>query len=108
MAESVAKTSAVKTFHLVIDIEHVPPPKSGLGITFVDGDVIVPDRLSGKVGGTFVGISGQHRPDRRRPTTYYLKVAVQRLAQDRRRHAAVVVLRPGAGPPGRDRRARRT
>ena len=56
VAESVAKTSAVKTFHLAIDIEHVPPPKSGLGITFVDGDVIVPDRLSGKVGGTFVGI----------------------------------------------------
>ncbi len=56
VAESVAKTSAVKTFHLVVDVEHVPAPSSGLGLTFVDGDVVVPDRLRGRVGGTFLGI----------------------------------------------------
>jgi lipoprotein LprG len=57
VTESVATTSKVKTFHMVIDISHVPTPGSGLGITFVDGDVVVPDRLSGKVGGTFLGLS---------------------------------------------------
>ena len=57
VSESVAKTSAVKTFHLVIDVEHVPAPSSGLGLTFVDGDVVVPDRLRGRVGGTFLGLS---------------------------------------------------
>jgi len=57
VTESVAKTSEVTTFHLVIDVANVPTPSSGLGITFVDGDVIVPDKLSGKVGGTFLGLS---------------------------------------------------
>jgi lipoprotein LprG len=57
VTESVTKTSAVKTFHLVIDVANVPTPKTGLGISFVDGDVIVPDKLSGKVGGTFLGLS---------------------------------------------------
>jgi lipoprotein LprG len=57
VSESAAKTAAVKTFHLVVDIENVPTPSSGLGLTFVDGDVIVPDKLRGKVGGTFLGLS---------------------------------------------------
>ena len=57
VAESAAKTSAVETFHLVVDIENVPAPSSGLGLTFVDGDVVVPDKLSGRVGGTFLGLS---------------------------------------------------
>ena len=56
VTESVSKTAAVKTFHLVIDVEHVPAPSSGLGLTFVDGDVVVPDRLRGRVGGTFLGV----------------------------------------------------
>jgi lipoprotein LprG len=57
VSESVAKTAAVRTFHLVIDVEHVPTPSTGLGLTFVDGDVVVPDKLRGRVGGTFLGIA---------------------------------------------------
>jgi hypothetical protein len=57
VADSVTKTAEVKTFHLVIDVENVPAPSTGLGLTFVDGDVIVPDRLQGRVGGTFLGVS---------------------------------------------------
>ena len=55
--ESVAATSAVESFHLVIDVENVETSDSGLSLTFVDGDVLVPDRLEGKVGGTFLGLS---------------------------------------------------
>jgi len=54
--ESVAATSAVESFHLVIDVENVETSDSGLSLTFVDGDVLVPDRLEGKVGGTFLGL----------------------------------------------------
>jgi lipoprotein LprG len=57
VSESVAKTSAVKSFHLVIDTENVATSPSGLSLKFVDGDVLVPDKLKGKVGGTFAGIS---------------------------------------------------
>jgi len=55
--ESVAKTSAVESFHLVIDVENGASSSSGLSLKFVDGDVLVPDKLKGKVGGTFSGIS---------------------------------------------------
>src|SRR4051812_47413098 len=57
VAASVAKTSAVKSFHLVIDVQHAAPSKTGLNLQFVDGDVLVPDRLKAKVGGTFAGVS---------------------------------------------------
>jgi lipoprotein LprG len=57
VAESVTKTSAVKSFHLVIDVENAAPSEDGLNLKFVDGDVLVPDRMKAKVGGTFAGIS---------------------------------------------------
>jgi hypothetical protein len=57
VTQSIAATSAVKTFHLAVDIENVPAPRTGLGLTSVDGDVIVPDRLHGRVSGTFLGLS---------------------------------------------------
>ena len=47
----------MKSFHLVIDVENAPPSDTGLNLKFVDGDVLVPDRLKAKVGGTFAGIS---------------------------------------------------
>jgi lipoprotein LprG len=56
VSESVAKTSAVKSFHLLVDIQNVSSPREGLGLKYVDGDVLVPDRLKGRVGGTFLGI----------------------------------------------------
>jgi len=57
VAESVAATSQVKSFHLVIDTSNIATSGSGLSLKFVDGDVVVPDKLKGKVGGTFAGIS---------------------------------------------------
>jgi lipoprotein LprG len=56
VTNSVAKTSAVKTFHLLVDVQNVTAPREGLGLDYVDGDVVVPDRLKGRVGGTFLGI----------------------------------------------------
>jgi lipoprotein LprG len=57
VAETVEATGAVESFHLVIDVENVKTSDSGLSLTFVDGDVVVPDKLKGRVGGTFLGIS---------------------------------------------------
>ena len=56
VAESVEATGAVESFHLVVNVENVPTPGSGLGLTFVDGDIAVPDRMAAKVGGTFQGV----------------------------------------------------
>jgi lipoprotein LprG len=57
VAETVEATGAVESFHLVIDVENVKTSDSGLSLTFLDGDVAVPDKLKGRVGGTFLGIS---------------------------------------------------
>jgi hypothetical protein len=57
VSESVAKTSAVGSFHLVIDVENAEQSDSGLNLKFVDGDVKVPDRMEAKVGGTFAGVA---------------------------------------------------
>jgi lipoprotein LprG len=57
VSESVAATSAVKSFHLVIDVQNAEQSDSGLNLEFVDGDVQVPDRLEARVGGTFAGVS---------------------------------------------------
>ena len=57
VAASVEATSAVTSFHLSIDTENIATSNSGLSLKFVDGDVLVPDKLKGKVGGTFAGIS---------------------------------------------------
>jgi hypothetical protein len=56
VSETVAKTGAIKSFHLSIDTKNVATSGSGLSLTFVDGNVLVPDRLKGKIGGTFAGI----------------------------------------------------
>jgi hypothetical protein len=56
IAQSAERTAVVKTFHVVVDFQHVPAAKSGLGLTFVDGDVVVPDRMKARVSGTFLGV----------------------------------------------------
>jgi lipoprotein LprG len=55
--ETVAATSAVESFHLVIETQAVETSGQGLSLTFVEGDVLVPDRLKGRVGGSFLGLS---------------------------------------------------
>jgi lipoprotein LprG len=56
VAESVAATSEVESFHLVLDVQDAETSDSGLSLTSIDGDVLVPDRLEGRVGGKFLGI----------------------------------------------------
>ncbi len=56
VSQSAASTSAVKSFHMVVNIENVPAPRSGLGLTFVDGDIVVPNELRARIGGTFQGV----------------------------------------------------
>jgi hypothetical protein len=56
VSRTVEETGKQKSFHLLVDVEHVSPPRTGLGLTFVDGDVAVPDRMKAKVGGTFAGV----------------------------------------------------
>jgi len=50
---SATATSALKSFHLLVHIENVPAAKTGVSLTFVDGDVAVPDRVRARVAGTF-------------------------------------------------------
>jgi len=54
--QTVDETGKQKTFHLLVNVENVSAPSTGLGLTFVDGDVEVPDRMHAKIGGTFAGI----------------------------------------------------
>ena len=56
VAETAEKTAEAESFHLIVNVENVPDPSSGLGLTFVDGDIAVPDRMKAKVGGSFSGV----------------------------------------------------
>jgi hypothetical protein len=56
VSQTAEQTGALTSFHLIVDIQHVPTSGSGLGLSFVDGDVAVPDRLSARVSGTFLGL----------------------------------------------------
>jgi lipoprotein LprG len=57
VAESIAATSEVESFHLVFDVQDVDTSGSGLVLTSIDGDVLVPDQLEGRVTGKFLGLS---------------------------------------------------
>lgn len=59
-AEDIVRTSteatgAVRTFHFTLDVENVPSTAVGLQLTGAEGDVVVPDRASADVTGTFAG-----------------------------------------------------
>jgi hypothetical protein len=56
VAQSATRTAAVKSFHLVVNIEHVPASSSGISLTYLEGDVAVPAALQARVGGTFHGV----------------------------------------------------
>jgi hypothetical protein len=56
VAQTAEQTAAVESFHLVVNVENVPTPPGGLGLSFVDGDIAVPDRMKARVGGTFSGV----------------------------------------------------
>jgi lipoprotein LprG len=56
IAQSEAKTAALKSFHVVVSVEHVPTPATGMSIKFLEGDLVVPDRLHAHLSGTLNGV----------------------------------------------------
>lgn len=56
VSRSAERTAAVETFHLIVNIENVAAGGSGVSLSFVDGDVAVPDKLYAKVTGSFQGV----------------------------------------------------
>jgi hypothetical protein len=53
VSRSASATSKLTSFHLVVDIENVRAPTTGISVTFIDGDFVVPDRLRARISGTF-------------------------------------------------------
>lgn len=56
VSRSAQRTAAVTSFHLVVDIEHVPASTTGISVTYLEGDISVPAALRARVGGTFRGV----------------------------------------------------
>jgi hypothetical protein len=56
VADSVAATKQVKSFHFNLDIENVPASTAGLQLTAAEGDALVPDRVEAQASGRFAGI----------------------------------------------------
>lgn len=56
VARDVAKTSALTSFHVLVHVENVPASKTGISLTYVDGDLAVPDRLHARIAGTLKGV----------------------------------------------------
>lgn len=57
IAQSATRTAAVKSFHVVVSVEHVPSPAAGMSIKFLEGDLVVPNRLHAHISGTLQGVS---------------------------------------------------
>jgi hypothetical protein len=52
-----AETAKQKSFHVVVGVNGAAlTSKSGLTLTFADGDVLVPGKMKARVGGSFLGI----------------------------------------------------
>lgn len=56
VSESAAATAAVKSFHVLLTVDNVPAAKTGMSLTYLDGDLAVPKDLRAKVSGTFNGV----------------------------------------------------
>src|SRR5207249_1319837 len=44
------------SFHVVLTIDNVPAAKTGISLTYLDGDLAVPGSLRAKISGTFNGV----------------------------------------------------
>jgi LppX_LprAFG lipoprotein len=55
--QTTRKTGALKRFHFVFKVEHPAASRSGLSLSFAEGDVIIPDKLKADVAGTLSGVS---------------------------------------------------
>jgi len=57
VSRSAAATAKQKSFHVVVGVDGAAlASKSGLTLTFADGDVVVPGKMRARVGGSFLGI----------------------------------------------------
>lgn len=56
VSRSAVATAKQTSFHLVVSMQQVATSKTGMTLTFVDGDLVVPSRLRANVGGTFQGV----------------------------------------------------
>lgn len=56
VSRSAAATAKQRSFHVIVDIENVKAPATGMSLTSIDGDLIVPDRMRARVTGTFQGV----------------------------------------------------
>jgi lipoprotein LprG len=56
VSQSAAKTATVKSFHVLVTIDNVPASKSGISVTYLDGDLAVPNDLRAKISGTLSGV----------------------------------------------------
>ena len=48
VSESAAATAAVKSFHVVLTVDNVPAAKTGMSLTYLDGDLAVPEGPAGE------------------------------------------------------------
>jgi LppX_LprAFG lipoprotein len=56
LSRTAVETAKQKSFHVVIAMDHVATSPTGLTLTFVDGELLVPSRLRARVAGTFRGV----------------------------------------------------
>ena len=56
IAQSAERTGEIQSFHFTLDVQNVPTAGAGLQLTAAEGDVVVPDRASADVTGSFAGL----------------------------------------------------
>jgi hypothetical protein len=56
IAQSAERTGEIQSFHFTLDVQNVPTAAAGLQLTAAEGDVVVPDRASADVSGSFAGL----------------------------------------------------
>jgi lipoprotein LprG len=53
VAKALARTTALRSFHFVLKVEHAPSGAPGLTLTLANGDLLAPDQLRARINGTF-------------------------------------------------------
>jgi lipoprotein LprG len=53
VARSIQSTTALRSFHFVLKVDHAPSGAAGLTLTSAQGELLVPDRLRARINGTF-------------------------------------------------------
>ncbi len=56
ITRAAAATQSQKRFHFVFDEKNGPRSTSGVHLVFAEGDIVVPDKVTADVSGTFLGL----------------------------------------------------